>query len=345
MSSNRHIQIRSFILGGNHGQYLQAAGLAKVVRKLAPGSRVSHARYSNHYWAEVRAQTKTLLLPKFLAMQLHWARNVAMSKIDTPADIRIYGSDQIWSFSNPFFESDRTFFGINDNAHKIAYAPSMGHVPPKFFLPQWAADDLARFASIGVRDEATASAVENALGKRPEIVVDPALFLVDPDAVAPVRRAEIAVYCTKAGRTLPHLRAAMGELEANYQFKLYGYAPRRQAVNFFTRQFLMPEAVVDKIARSQLLFTSTFHGVMMALMTRTPFLALTSPSLQDRLLSPLGQTTFARHRLVDEAQFAALSKDDIRRALDPSDINDTLISELTQASRKWLSAKLSEAKI
>jgi len=337
------VQIRSFVLGGNHGQYLQAAGLAKAVKEAAPHTQVTHARYNNHLLDELKVQTRSLHLPKYLAMRRHWQRQIAFSPLDHDARARIYGADQIWSFSNALFPPNPVFFGKGDTVHKIAYAPSMGHVTEGFIFPGWASDALARFQAIAARDAATAAAVERSLGVRPPIVVDPAFFLINHEDSFPERREEIAIYSPNARYIMQRLLGALDNVNGRWPVQLYGYLPKRQMYGQFSNQLVMPEALVSRIAQARILITSTFHGVIMALMTGTPFIALASSSLVDRLDSPLGQTTFDRFRLMNAERFAELGSEDINRALDPSDIDRVRISELTAQSRTWLSARVSEA--
>lgn len=336
MSDLNSISIRSFVLGANHGQYLQAAGLARAVGEAASNAQVTHARYHNHLTSELKVQAKGFLIPKYLAMRLHWERKIAFSNADVGSDVTIYGSDQIWSFSNNSFPPDKYYFGVGDTSRKIAYAPAMGAVDRDFTFPSWAAESLVSFEALAVRDTATADAVERTLGKRPEIVVDPAFFLVNPGAAVPKRENRLAVYCHSARLTLPKLRTAGTNLIGGWPVDMYGYAPSREAWRRLSMQLTMPEQVVAGIARSRLLYTSTFHGVVMALMTGTPFVARSSQSLMDRLSSPIGRETFGSFRLLEPDEFDNLARVDVERLLDDSDIDTTKISKLVAASRSWL---------
>lgn len=341
-----HIQIRSFVLGGNHGQYLQASGLRSALVSLRPEATVTHADYSNHTWDEVKMQARSLQLPKYLALRLHWARRIPLSKLDAPATIRVLGSDQVWSFSNALFPPDPVYFGADagGSARKIAYAPAMGHVEPGFVFPPWVVDALSAFSAIAVRDEATAGVVERSLGKAPDIVVDPALFLAYPRRMdAPPRIRRLAVYCPRGRRSLSLFSKAAGKTASDLPIHLLGYVPRRAALAHLGRQLLVPETVVDHISRSAFLLTSTFHGVMMALMTRTPFLAISTSSLVARLQSPLGRETFSRNRLVSAERLAEMTEAGVAQLFDPSDIDVEKIGQLVETSRSWLDAALTRA--
>jgi hypothetical protein len=345
MTKQPHIQIRSFVLGGNHGQYLQAAGLSKMVKELVPNARVSHAYYNNHFWDELKIQARSLQLPKFLAMRLHWARQIEMSSLTTPADVRIYGADQIWSFSNSLFPPDPVFFGAEDNAHKIAFAPAMGHVTPGFAFPDWAKDALEGFKSLAVRDEATVGVVERSLGRSPELVVDPALFLLEGDTLSQRRTDKLLTYDPGVRSNLPKLLSAGSGLLDNWPIELHGYVPRREAWRRLGTQLSTPEFVVERIAGSRLLLTSTFHGVMMALMSGTPFVAKATPSLIDRLASPVGREVFGSYRLLSPKDFDCITRAQIECLLDPSDIDRSHLKSLIAHSRDWLSKALAKAGI
>lgn len=344
MSDATHIQLRSFVLGANHGQYLQAAGLARAVAELAPNARVTHAHYHNHLSAELKVQTRSLLLPKYCAMRAHWARNISFSPPGAKADITVYGADQIWSFSNPGFPPDPFYFGVGDQARKISYAPAMGHVESEFGFPTWARHALGSFESLSVRDRATQRAVAAVSTATPKVVVDPAFFLcsLSGEAKTSPLIKRLAIYCPRARHTVPMLQSAGGGYLADWPTDLLGYVPRRLAWRL-DAQLRKPEAVLARIASSQFVFTSTFHGVIMALMTGTPFVALKSPSLLDRLDAPVGRETFGPHRLIDGDELKALDRTALDELLDASDLRLDRIKALVDQSRNWLGDAISAA--
>lgn len=338
-----HIQIRSFVLGGNHGQFLQAAGLLEAVSDLRPDARVTQAGTHNHLARELKVQTRALLLPKFLYMQWLW-RGIPMSAKNAPAETRVYGSDQVWSFTNPAFDADPYFFGVGDEAKKIAYAPSMGYVPDDFEAPGWMVESLRRFKAISVRDEGTKSVIERVTGRDDiALVSDPAFFLSEarqPDA--PQRDGGLAIYCTRPRIFLEQVLASEGgrALAGLSPVRCYGYAPKRQALQQLPQQFVGPRELVHRYARAQFVLTSTFHGVVMALMTGTPYLAMHSPNLEARLQSPVGRAGVPPWRMRRLEEMRDLTAADMDRLMSSDGIDRAAITREVETSRAWLSHAL-----
>ncbi|SDF50471.1 Polysaccharide pyruvyl transferase [Salipiger thiooxidans] len=339
-----HIQIRSFVLGGNHGQFLQAAGLLDAVSELRPDARVTQAGTHNHLGRELKVQARMLLLPKFLYMQWLWRRQIPMSAKNEAAAIRVYGSDQVWSFTNPAFDADPYFFGQGDDAEKVAYAPSMGYVPDDFQAPDWMVEGLQRFKAISVRDEGTKAVIERVTGRDDiTLVSDPAFFLKEarlPDEAT--RDGGLAIYCTKPRLLLEQVMASAGGkmLDGVGPVRCYGYAPKRQALQQLPQQFVSPRALVRHYAKARFVLTSTFHGVVMALMTGTPYLALHSPNLEARLQSPVGRAGVPPWRMRRMEEMKDISAADMERLMSPEGIDRAAITREVEASRAWLGRAL-----
>ena len=78
-----NIQIRSFIKGGNHGQYLQALGVRYLIKNHLPDAEVSHLDYNNHEKEEFYIQLKGFHLAKYLTMKYYWNKNFEFSGFDS----------------------------------------------------------------------------------------------------------------------------------------------------------------------------------------------------------------------------------------------------------------------
>lgn len=94
-------------------------------------------------------------------------------------DLAVAGSDQIW---NPHLLPNTPFFMLDfvPPERRIAYAGSFGvEKIPSNRIPFFR-DGLRQFAALSVREESGADIVENLLGKRPPVVLDPTfLFTAD----------------------------------------------------------------------------------------------------------------------------------------------------------------------
>lgn len=342
------VQIRSFVKGGNHGQYLQALGLAELVKSLLPHAQVAHLDYENHFAKELKIQTFAGMLPKFLTMRYYWDRNLEFTKLGNQADLSIYGSDMIWHLDSDLFLPDPMMFGEKDQARtKISYAPSVGYRIDD--EPDWIAPLLDDFKAIGVRDENSANMVSQHSDVAPEFVIDPCFHLMNSKKYSSwflneQRQNFVSVYSPLSHRFVSAFQENLDYSELPdwlNNFKYLGYFPRKRFLQDLGKQFTDPLWTVQQIARSKLLITSTFHGVMMALMTKTPFIAVTSPNLTARLQSPIAKA-FAQNRLMTMDEFNALSNSKILEFMDDSDLNQEELNRYISDSVVWLQNALSE---
>lgn len=93
----------------------------------------------------------------------------------TRFDIVLVGSDQLWSPAN--IDNDYyTLTFVPDEIPKIAYATSFGVSSLPEYQKDTAKSFLERFSAISVREKAGADIVEQAIGERPRVVVDPTLL-------------------------------------------------------------------------------------------------------------------------------------------------------------------------
>ncbi len=329
------IQIRSFVKGGNHGQYLQALGLAEMIKSLAPESEVSHLNYNNHFWKELWIQFKGLHLIKFIAMSYFWKKNLKFTPLNYEHDVSVYGSDMIWHLLSPLFPADEIFFGKNDDAStKISYAPSVATRGEN--EPKWIKNYLDDFTSLGVRDYGSKEFVSNHTQREAICVVDPCFFLLESkytdQIISTKRKREISVY---GGAAYNFILKRYPELSKGYKVSVQGYYPKRKVIKYLKTQLNNPLSVVKNISESKLLITSTFHGVMMALMTKTPFIAIASPNLVARLNSPI-KKVFGDFRIIG----GNTKITDLTPFLDKTDLDFKYLENYIEESKAFLKDSL-----
>ena len=336
------VEIRSFVLGGNHGQFFQALGLQLALSEILPGAVVAHSRYHNHRFKELFAHVRGGTLPKYAAMQYHWKQALNFLPTNLQPDVTIYGSDMIWHLESKLFPRDPFFFGAGDVAkYSLAYAPSVGS---QDITPSLAGlnNFFSRLSCIGVRDIPTQTFVEEISGRQSELVMDPAFFLMPhvvpelPTTTVPISESHpirIAAYTPN--------HAVQKRLRLKPPVRFSGYWPRAQIVTSFADQMRNPVNVLRQVLDCDLLITSTFHGVVMALMTNTPFVAIMSPSLIARLNGPIS-SLFAASRCVSVSDFVQLEDEQIRAFCDTSDLSPNKLGSLVRQSRKWLEQSLSD---
>jgi len=341
------VQIRSFVKGGNHGQYLQSLGLKSLVEQLRPEAEVSHLDYENHFAKELKLQAIGGMLPKFLIMRYFWKKNITFTSLRYSPDISIYGSDMIWHLKSDLFPVDKKLFGSEDEAkYKISYAPSVGARGEN--EPYWIGPILNQFMTIGVRDRQTESLVISHTKHIPSLVIDPCFHLLNSQYSSwfkvEERKDFVSVYSPLSFKLV---KAFYGNLELKLlpefiaNIKYLGYFPRKRFLQELVKQFTDPLWTVRQIAYSRLLITSTFHGVMMALMTKTPFIAITSSNLSARLESPIADT-FSSKRLMSLDKFKSLDNSRLANLLNDSDLDSRALQKYINESKTWLEEKLSE---
>lgn len=340
-ADRKKIQIRSFVKGGNHGQYLQALGLRELLLSICPEAEVTHLNYNNHYLKEIKIQTLGGNLIKYLIMRYFWFKRFKFSPIDDNPDISIYGSDMIWHQESSLFPADEVFFGAHDSANKkIAYAPSVGYRGKD--EPQWLEYYLSYYSGIGVRDENTRNLVIENTGKAPKYVIDPCFFLLQSkfseDILSGEKNEFLSIYSTEPEKILKSFYHEFDKNKAPefcQNFEYLGYFPRNRLLKEIYKQFTDPLWTVKRISQSKFLLTSTFHGVMMALMTQTPFIAVTSPNLEARLRSPISNT-FGKFRLLNFDDLYKLESKSMRKYFQTSDFDYKYLNNYINDSKEWL---------
>ncbi len=177
----------------NHGAYLQAYGLAKTIESL--NHKVSLIPYKNfkHWLNEYKAllvkKNPALAFSNFLKILKFRSaqKKLNLKKITflknkinrEHYDTIVVGSDIVWNFISPFLGKDNIYFGHGLNTNRIvSYAPSFGYVENDKEIPDYVVDGLKKFSHISVRDENSKEVVKKAIGKEPQIVLDPT-FLYD----------------------------------------------------------------------------------------------------------------------------------------------------------------------
>ena len=91
-------------------------------------------------------------------------------------DAAVMGSDEIWNIENPTFYHHSAYFAIDVPAiKKIAYAACAGGVTSTVLVS--ANLDFSNFDFLSVRDESTATLVEDMTGISPTRVCDPTLLI------------------------------------------------------------------------------------------------------------------------------------------------------------------------
>lgn len=197
-------------------------------------------------------------------------------------DVVVIGSDEIFSIEagpNPWY------YGIGvpcDN--QISYAASFGPTTLKMISEHNMASlvdaGLGHLKFIAVRDQNSASIVEHFTGKIPDIVCDPVLLFDFSEQLAP---GEIESFETEQHEKYCIIYSYDYNMnDAQTVTAIKNYADRRNlriySVGYFHKWCdrninLDPLDVFKWFSGAEMVFTDTFHGLVISLSTRTQFMS------------------------------------------------------------------------
>src|SRR5690606_3394326 len=104
-------------------------------------------------------------------------------RVDPQCDLVVVGSDEVWNLAHPWYGGVPLFYGQGlQSARLVSYAASFGNHDARWALAPEQARWLGDFDRISVRDGNSVRIVEQALGRAPELVLDPCLQFPPGDA-------------------------------------------------------------------------------------------------------------------------------------------------------------------
>ena len=201
----------------------------------------------------------------------------------------IYGSDEIWNFTNPFFGFDPHFFGANELGNKISYAASIGNLDIKQCDKSQLkiiSDLLSNFNKISVRDFNSQKFIYSITGENPDIVLDPIHLTSKKD--------EINLHNINFDQNMKSFLLIYGNFfdEKNVtQIKMYskknnlkiisvGYYNYWADINLTS---INPSLFLEYIINAKIIFTSMFHGVQYAVKYHKNFWFTSDPYRSNKL--------------------------------------------------------------
>ena len=222
--------------------------------------------------------------------------------IDRPEELEDYdaiivGSDEVWNLRHPWYGGCSTFYGAGVRAPLIAYAASFGNQDAADGLTDYWARQLDNFASMSVRDENSRIIVRSALGREPELVLDPCLLFPPPPPTQSIEGDYLALY----GHNFPDWFAASIRRWANERrlpIRSIGYRN-----DWADEQCLAagPEEFAALMAGAQGVVTNFFHGCVFALLTRRPFVTAPSAYRFNKVRDLMHGLGAQRHMLTEAA--------------------------------------------
>ena len=252
-------------------------------------------------------------------------------------DLVVVGSDEVWNLFHPWYGQCPLFYGEGVRARRlISYAASFGNYDAYWGLGQPWAEKLRNFALISVRDENSQTIVTNAIGVKPEIVLDPCLqFAVVPEARkgSCQDKPYVAVYGHNFSRSFA------------CQMRRWAHLRRLPRISFGYRndwadeQWIAadPHDFAHFIARAEAVATNFFHGCIFALGHSKPFVCETTPYRSHKIQGLIGKIGGEKHLLTEDSPAAVYSAQ-LSKPLNPEMLQQ--IDRLRHSSNAYLSRAL-----
>lgn len=289
----------------NYGAMLQSYGLASYLRGLGIDAEVVNYRQpaleayfkfrlgfppAFKHWMRLRAGDR--FVEERIPKSPEQIRSVAEFLAEVGRyDALITGSDQVW-FTGPVqFYDPMYFLDLPEaRARKISYAASAGGNKTFGEFEGRVRAALARFDHIGVRDAHTASLVRPLTDKPLTHTVDP-VFLHDfselIDQRPPSRDPYILVFGDFRGELASVVRQVRKQTGISkvvtLQYPCPEAAERRASAG--------PVEWLNWFRHASFVVTSYFHGTVVAVKFRRPFVSVPTPGRREKvatLLEPLG---------------------------------------------------------
>jgi len=214
------------------------------------------------------------------------------------ADAFICGSDQIWSYST-IKDNIRAFFlqFAPVNLKVIAYAASFGRSELPEDYSKMLSDLLKKFNSIGLREDTGVDLCKKANRSDAQLVCDPTILLSGNDYISTIVNKELVLnnsvftYLLNWETEFPlhEIKSFIAEKELKINFVgAHGMEHRNL---FASMKDLSIASWLETMASSKFVFTNSFHGTVLAILLKRPFISFPlsgkSARMNDRIITLL----------------------------------------------------------
>lgn len=234
--------------------------------------------------------------------QLPLSSRFALERPETAGsyDLVVIGSDEVWNLRHPWYREYPIFYGDGLRAERlVSYAASFGNHDADHGLDDRRAAWLRGFAALSVRDENSRRLVRSAVGREPELVLDPCLQF--PPALE--RREDWPPYVAVYGHSFPSwFGRAVRTWARSRGLRLLSIGYRNDWAEE-QRIDAGPAEFGRLMAGAAAVATNFFHGCVFALLNDKPFVCVSSAYRSNKLRDLL-HLVGARERLVTEAHEA-----------------------------------------
>lgn len=202
-------------------------------------------------------------------------------------DYIVIGSDQIW---NPNFRSgNKNDFGVFMKPEKrIAFAPSIGVSTIDSNYEVLYKRYLSEIKGLSVREEAGADLIQNLIGIRPQVLLDPTLFLSKEEwkkiiKPSPTRPRSKYILTYFLGKVPDDAQLKIDQLVEKFDFEVVNLADAKNKKYYE----IDPSEFLDFISNAEVFFTDSYHGSVFSIIFKKDFIVFNrnsgTPSMNSRI--------------------------------------------------------------
>lgn len=251
------------------------------------------------------------------------------------ADVYISGSDQIWNVRSRDF-SDAYYLPFVKLGKRISYAASFG--PLKIDWDKYHAAKytslLSEYQAISVREEGSADNVEQLIGNRPKVHLDPTFMLTADEWRKIQSNANykdgkyILLYCLEPSKSQIRMAKAISR-KLNLPVVVLRYNNKNDWFNPFIHKYdAGPMDFLSYIDHAALVLSSSFHGTAFSLIYHKPFYVFNGLT-DNRISSILNNVGLENRSIENIADIAKVSLE----AIDAKRIEDFLNKERARSTQ------------
>lgn len=307
----------------NYGSYWQAKGLVEGLQK-----RGHHAVILDHQSSRVNfSEWKCALqpvLPTHVPASDHALYRQKVEKffklfegiplsapfdLNNPAemddyDLVVVGSDEVWNLSHPWYNYCPLFYGDGlKTGRLISYAASFGNYQASWGLEKDWANKLSQFDHISVRDDNSSTIIEQSLGFKPDMVLDPCLqFPINYEHrdLSQFAAPYVALYGHNFSDFFIREVRAWADRE-QLPLVSIGYRNDWADENWLTAD---PHDFANFMAGAKAVVTNFFHGCVFSLINSKPFVCETSAYRSIKVQGLMNKLGAEKHLIMEDTPSA-----------------------------------------
>ena len=261
----------------NFGAFYQMFAMAKYLEGRGADVTIYHGKNSTkrvlvkYFTPNIRRQVKKLRMLNYFSAD---AKDLVIKEYKQEfLDVAILGSDEIWNLDNNSFDHFEYYYGAGIQARKlIAYAPSVGYASPETLLNSSEfTKGVKKLDKILARDKVTKLIGEKITGNSVDMVVDPTVLFNNWESInlkpSKIKQEYILYYGYTSS---PAFLNEMIKYSQKYHLPIIsaGYNTHKWAYKNIT---CGPMEFLSLLKDAKYVFTTTFHGTVMASLFKKEF--------------------------------------------------------------------------